>query len=91
MCGGVVYQNVVNELIIGGIIKIIAGHDVIRNKFDAKIDKLSRIEWLETWVNKQDEIIKKVQDIIESESRINDKEIFLSGNLQEETESINST
>ena len=78
--GKIVDQNVVNGLIIGGIVKIIAGHDVIKKELDAKIDNLEkentsnkcRIECLETWINKQDETIKKVQESIANESRIKD-------------------
>lgn len=74
-------QNVINGLIIGGIVKIIAGHDAIKKELDTKIDKLEkesitskcRIESLETWINKQDETLKKMRD--ENEARRTDVDL----------------
>ena len=68
--GKVVDQNVMNGLMIGVIVKIIAGHDAFKKELDTKIDQLEkenttsqyRIESLETWINKQDETIMKMRD-----------------------------
>ena len=78
--GKVVDQASINKMLIKGILKGIACHDTNRKEYDSKIEIMKtehktekcRIECLETWVNKQNEISKNLGREVNQESSKNE-------------------